>query len=140
MCISSTPDPAAVFLRKAEQDNRLAHILLPLNEPVEEALGFHCQQAVEKALKAVLSVHGVGFRRTHDIAELLDLLRDAGHAAPATLDHCDTLTAYAVSYRYETLDDLSRSAVNRGEMVAWSDSAVAWASTTFRSSAGPSQP
>lgn len=122
--MSKPPEPAATFLEKARQNDRLAQILLPLSEPLEEALGFHCQQAVEKALKSVLAMHGVRFQRTHDIAALLDLLRDAGHTPPATLDECDTLTAYAVAYRYATLDDLSRSGVDRTEMVAWSRAAV----------------
>ena len=134
--MSNTPDPAATFLRKARQDDRLAHVLLPLSEPMEEALGFHCQQAVEKALKAVLSIHGIRFQRTHDIAELLDLLRDAGHAAPATLDGCDTLTAYAVAYRYDVLDDLSRAGMDRTELTAWSRAAVAWASAEHAGPAG----
>ena len=31
---------------------------------------FHCQQAVEKALKALLTWHDRPFRKTHDLGEL----------------------------------------------------------------------
>ncbi len=36
---------------------------------IEDAL-FHCQQAVEKALKAFLTAHDAVFRKTHDLDEL----------------------------------------------------------------------
>jgi hypothetical protein len=48
--------------------------------------GFHAQQAVENALKAVLAHAGVAFRRTHDIAELLDYLEDSDLPAPPYAD------------------------------------------------------
>ena len=35
---------------------------------------FHSQQAVEKAIKALLIFHLIEFRTTHDINELLELL------------------------------------------------------------------
>ena len=41
-------------------------------------LGFHAQQGVEKALKAVLSEIGVEYPRTHNLVMLLELLRAAG--------------------------------------------------------------
>lgn len=43
----------------------------------DEIVGFHAQQAVEKALKAVLTAVAVRVGRTHDIAYLLTLLPDA---------------------------------------------------------------
>lgn len=39
---------------------------------------FHVQQAVEKALKAVMFLHGLEFRRTHDLEGLSGTLADAG--------------------------------------------------------------
>jgi HEPN domain-containing protein len=37
-----------------------------------EIVAFHCQQAVEKYLKALLVRRQVEFQKTHDIAKLLD--------------------------------------------------------------------
>jgi HEPN domain-containing protein len=54
-------------------------------------VGFHLQQCVEKALKAVLSHAGIAFRRTHDIAELLDLIADRGLGPPPYADWLDEL-------------------------------------------------
>lgn len=45
----------------------------------------HSQQAVEKALKAILTERGVEFRKTHNIIDLLSLLKTAG--ATVSLDH-----------------------------------------------------
>jgi HEPN domain-containing protein len=61
---------------------------------------FHCQQAVEKALKGFLVYNEQPFRKTHALAPLSDkcVLLDAsleGVVAPA-LD----LTRYAVEFRY----------------------------------------
>ena len=63
--------------------------------------GFHCQRAVEKLLKASLIYAGIEFRRTHDLRELMDLMSDKGLPLPETLTDLDTLTPYAVEYRYE---------------------------------------
>lgn len=62
---------------------------------------FHCQQAVEKAAKALLVLHQVEFRKLHDIGELLQLLRTtpAVPTAEAT-EGLESLTRFAVEARY----------------------------------------
>lgn len=42
----------------------------------DEAIGFHTQQVVEKAFKALLTQLKVRYVRTHDLAFLIDLLED----------------------------------------------------------------
>jgi HEPN domain-containing protein len=76
-----------------------------------EALCYHCQQAVEKSLKAVLIAHSLDFPRTHNVGTLADLLPDAV-ALPATVsgDLLRGLSAYAVLSRYPgDLEDVSES-------------------------------
>ncbi|MCW2996123.1 MAG: hypothetical protein JWQ18_3618 [Conexibacter sp.] len=63
-------------------------------------VGFHAQQAVEKALKAVLAGAGAGFPFTHNIAVLLQLCEDAGIGVPVPLDQVDLLTPLGVAERY----------------------------------------
>ena len=63
-------------------------------------IGFHAHQCIEKALKAVLTHADVAFRRTHDIAELLDLLHDVGRTAPPFADSLEELNPYAIEARY----------------------------------------
>lgn len=45
----------------------------------DDVVGFHAQQTVEKAVKAVLVLHGIAFPRSHD----LDFLLDRGAAIEA---------------------------------------------------------
>ena len=62
------------WIAKAEIDYRTAEWLLTSPEPIRESIGFHCQQAAEKILKALLSDVGVRFRKTHEIGALMALL------------------------------------------------------------------
>jgi len=97
------PDPPSVLLRKARDDERLA--LLAIREPLitDEQIGFLAQQAIEKALKAVLSRLGVSYRRTHDLSELLDFLAAARAPIPTELERCVELTPFAAEMRYDYL-------------------------------------
>jgi HEPN domain len=54
--------------------------------------GFNAQQAVEKALKAVLAGRGEDFPFTHDIAALIELCQDEGFQLPDDLREADRLT------------------------------------------------
>jgi HEPN domain-containing protein len=94
-------EQALMFMRKAAEDETLVDEVLASRRVSDAIIGFHCQQAAEKLLKAVLSEFGAEFRRTHDLREPLDLLADAGHAVPQTLARLDFLTPYATLLRYE---------------------------------------
>ncbi len=71
-------------------------------EASDGVFGFHCQQAAEKLLKAALASSGIRYRRTHDIAELMDLALDHGLRLVACAEDLRTLTPYAVDMRYES--------------------------------------
>ncbi|MHB0876176.1 MAG: HEPN domain-containing protein [Anaerolineae bacterium] len=58
------------WLSKAMRDIRTAEVVLAAEPPLLEDALFHCQQAAEKALKALLAWHDRPFRRTHDLSEL----------------------------------------------------------------------
>ena len=67
----------------------------------QESIGFHAQQALENILKAWISAIGSEYRNTHDINELLAVIRrspDEQHIAGSEDMHW--LTVYAVKYRY----------------------------------------
>lgn len=65
---------------------------------------FHAQQGIEKCLKAVLVLHGVVFRKTHDLDELVDLLiaQNIPHPFEATM--LSVMNPYAVLLRYEDVE------------------------------------
>ncbi len=94
-------EQALLFLKKAAEDEALLDEVLSSPRISDEIIGFHCQQAAEKLLKALLSDLGIRFRKTHDVRALMDLLEDAGHPLPQSLLDLDTLTPYGTLFRYE---------------------------------------
>jgi HEPN domain-containing protein len=67
------------------------------NLRVREIVGFHCQQAAEKYLKALLTRRQVEFPRTHDIRTLLELV---GDPLANSLNAAKWLTPFGVGIRY----------------------------------------
>ncbi len=94
-------EQALRYLRKAAQDEALLDAVFTSEQVGDEVFGFHCQQAAEKMLKALLSDLGVRFRKTHEIGALSDLLADAAYRLPDELASLDALTPFGVFYRYE---------------------------------------
>lgn len=78
--------------------------------------GFHAQQAVEKALKAWLSLLGVEYPRTHVLYDLFGLLDTRGAATVSRFRHLQTLTPFGVQYRYEAYTSFD-APLDRGEVV-----------------------
>ena len=97
-------DLAKRFISLADRDIRTFQLLVSAPDSDDQAIGFHAQQSIEKCLKAVLSAHQITFRKTHDLVELLDLLRDGGRALPPGADSLDTLNPFAVTLRYDLFE------------------------------------
>jgi len=117
-------EQALLLLRKAAQDEALLDEVLASDQVSDEIIGFHCQQAAEKILKALLSDVGVRFRKTHEIGALMDLLAQAGHELPNQFENLDVLTPFGAIYRYEDYDTvvfLNRPAARESlrELRAW---------------------
>ena len=93
-------EQARLFLQKAAEDEALLDEVQDRPGVADAIYGFHCQQAAEKLLKALLSQRCVRFPRTHDLAELISLLETAGHKLPAALSRVDEFTPFAVEFRY----------------------------------------
>ena len=81
----------------------------------EGIVGFHAQQAVEKALKAWLSFVSVQYPKTHDLELLLSLLANHGQTVPGEFQELTALSDFAVQYRYEAFgspgEELDRAKV-----------------------------
>lgn len=121
---------AEILLLAAERDQQ-AFAKLAEDPNLHDSLaGFHAQQAVEKALKAVLAHAAVAFRRTHDIAELLDLLEDAGIDQPPHTAYLDELNPYAVEMRYGMIEP---SGLDRGQTACWLRDVLQWSRTRLNS-------
>jgi HEPN domain-containing protein len=91
--MASKQDLAEQLLRRADTDAAGARAMLPIDEVADVLVCFHAQQAVEKALKAVLAARGVEFPFIHDISGLAKLCREAGAPLPGEMDGADLLTA-----------------------------------------------
>lgn len=102
--MASAVDLARQFLALADRDLKVFHKLVEDPDIDDASVGFVAQQALEKCIKAALARHGLPFRRTHDLVELLDTLADAGQVLPPFADALDELNPYAVEFRYGLVD------------------------------------
>jgi hypothetical protein len=71
----------------------------------EAIVGFHAQQAVEKALKAVLAAREIEYAKTHALGYLIGLIEANETDAPAAVLNASELSPWAVDFRYETDDE-----------------------------------
>jgi len=110
----------------AEDDLTAVRTLIAVPAVSDAIVGFHAQQAAEKALKAALAAAGQDFPFTHNIATLTQLCEDAGLALPASLATLYLLSPYSVAGRYGTR---SPGTVSRATALELADGAVAWART-----------
>ena len=92
-------DPRA-GLEKAHMDLRSARVDLSAAPPIVGDALFHCQQAVEKSIKALLTWHDHPYRKTHDLADLGARLAKLEPAMDDILKHAAPLTEYAWKFRY----------------------------------------
>lgn len=90
------------WLIKALNDYKTAKKLLKSseNEVITDTLCFHCQQAVEKLLKAFLVQSGVEFGRTHSIEYLIKLCSNIDKDFESLYNLTADLTEYAIDIRY----------------------------------------
>lgn len=88
------------WIRKAEKDLLTAEHEFSFSDAVTESICFHCQQAVEKSLKAYLVVLGIPFTKTHEIGELITKCENKDKKISAFKEEADKLTDYAIGVRY----------------------------------------
>lgn len=87
---------------KAENDLKAAERLLEDENPLTDIICFHCQQAIEKYLKAFLTFHEIEVKRTHDIELLLDFCvnQDKDFLNLIDKEKASELTSFGVEVRY----------------------------------------
>jgi HEPN domain-containing protein len=90
---------AQAMLRVARRDLRAAR-LLAVDEADEASWGFQMQQAIEKAFKAWILSRDLKAPFTHDIADLLQILREQGIEISSYLQFSQ-FTLFAVQLRYD---------------------------------------
>lgn len=91
------------WIEKAEADLEVAQRMAgeaAKNLRIREIVGFHCQQAAEKYLKALLTRYQIEFPKTHDIKALLQLASSACGSIGDSLSDASWLTPFGVELRY----------------------------------------
>lgn len=117
-------EEAARLLRLARRDQAAFIALLGAPEVAVAVAFFHAQQATERALKAVMCLRGLEYRRTHDLEELAGQLADAGCRPAVEEAELRLLTPYAVEYRY---DDEAPELLTTAQALTIVASLLAWA-------------
>lgn len=100
--MASRADLARELLGLAGDDLVAARAMADVPAVSDAIVGFHAQQAAEKALKAALASAEQDFPFTHNISTLMQLCEDAELRLPTALETLDLLTPYGVAGRYGT--------------------------------------
>ncbi len=88
------------WIEKADHDLGSAKLIFLHIPDYFDTIAFHCQQAVEKYLKASLIHLGIEFQRSHDLPYLLEMLSGKVEIKPETFDKAIILNGYSVEIRY----------------------------------------
>ena len=88
------------WLAKADSDWSSVEILIASDNCPNEAVCFHCQQYVEKLLKALLTLKGIEAPKTHDLRRLIQLASPFESKLAELADDSDALTVHGVQSRY----------------------------------------
>ena len=123
----------AKWLELADLDYGVAEHLLDTYHPIPvEIVCYHCQQAAEKAVKALILFFGIAnaIPKKHDISYLLDQVKGHITIDEKYYDYADTLTPYGVAVRYPNELQIekhhARNALNyAGEILAWAKEIIA---------------
>jgi HEPN domain-containing protein len=94
---------ARTWVLIADRDVRSAQACLDASVPIPETAAYHCQQAVEKLIKALLVLARVPSRKTHDLEALRDLVVPRFSGLADTIDGLVPLTDWGHVFRYPDL-------------------------------------
>jgi len=97
-------DPRA-WVERARADLRVAELAAADPDLPDWPAGFHLQQAAEKALKALLIVHGRFPPRTHDLEHLCEAVAALDPSLDGWSDRLLPLADFGVAQRYPGVDE-----------------------------------
>ncbi len=124
--MATNGDLARRLLGAAQEDELAAKSMLRVEGIADPIVGFHCHQAVEKAIKAVLAVKETEFPFTHDLERLRSFSAESGIELPSALDDVEDLNPFARDERYGSEVPIG---LDRDQALKWATEAIAWAKT-----------
>jgi HEPN domain-containing protein len=89
-----------LWIRKADHDLGSAKLIYLHIPDYFDTIAFHCQQAVEKYIKAALTYMDIEFLRSHDLPYLLEILSRKVEIKSETFDKAILLNGFSVEIRY----------------------------------------
>lgn len=88
------------WLDKCQHDLRAAQVLLETQPPLTDVAVFHCQQAAEKAFKALLFWRDEPFRKTHELELLGVACQKLDPSLAPLVERAVMLTPFVWRFRY----------------------------------------
>ena len=95
---------ARLLLGMADGDLGALRVMHRPADVTDEIFGFHVQQAAEKCFKAWIAMLGEEYPLTHNLGELMDVIRPRDAAVSQHTD-LKGFSAFAVHYRYAALPE-----------------------------------
>lgn len=98
--MSAPIEHTMLWINKADHDLGSAKIIYHHLPDYFDTIAFHCQQATEKYIKAVLIHKEIEFDRSHDLIYLLELLPDDIAISIDQYKKAVSLNGFSVQIRY----------------------------------------
>lgn len=117
------------WLDMANMDMGVAKYLMENYHPKPlEIICYHCQQAAEKAIKALVVSRGTqgGLPKLHDLSFLLNQVKNLVKIEEKYYDYADTLTPYGVAVRYP--NELFIEERHAKEAIQYAEEIMEWVS------------
>lgn len=89
-----------LWIEKADHDLGTAEIVNQHIPEYMDVIAFHCQQAVEKYLKAFLIFKNIEIKKTHDVVLLLDMISSVEQIEDVFYEKASELQSFSVEIRY----------------------------------------
>jgi len=93
-------DQVIAWFNKADHDLGSAKIIYLHLPDYFDTIAFHCQQAVEKYIKALLIYRNIEFERSHDLVYLLEILSVDIEISNEKFQKAVLLNGFSVQIRY----------------------------------------
>ena len=119
------------WLTKSEHDLQAAQLLFDSQASLLDVVVYHCQQAVEKALKGYLTYQDLTFQKTHNLSVLLGSCIAFNQNFSDFYEVAETLTPYATEFRYPN-DIIEPEREEAEQAIAMADTVVKFVIETIR--------
>lgn len=115
----------AEWLRFVKMDqNTACHLFESMHPQPLEIICFHCQQAAEKAIKALFILKEIEVIKIHDLAILLYKI-EAFFSVPVAVKNAgDDLTPFAATFRYPQSPDIDEALTRKA--LADMETVITW--------------